>query len=419
MLNIDTSTTEGEALNSPNKDQEAQAYFDGLDLTDPYHRIVSCSLSQSRNTGPYGISDSETAPEPPKTRSRSLRSAYKKTYNGIYYLRAGTGTKGTKHCGQIITIGACEDKNCNASLPMIIRATCHKYDCPECYHSAVERAAKEAADRSDKFGTDFLNETGESPGKKKHIIVSPPQTYWTRERILSDNGKALDRQFKKVMDYAFKDGFYAFETMLHLEREKHKDGTDCPGKDCTLPASEHIWPWGPHYHSVGYGFVKPIQDIQRKFPGWNIKVIPEKKGEPRDAYATLLYQGSHASIFYNATTHRQSRKLIMHVGLSNPRTYRRKLDHVEYDQKKCLCGRSIKVFYPTETYQPDRSLDLGPLYEKKEHFSYQFNHNALTKFFRKREERRAYENSDQYIKERARTILQDFEALAGSKDHGE
>lgn len=421
MNNIDVSTTKGEALNCLEQDQEATAYIDGLDLEDPYYRIVCSSISQSRNAGGGRISDLEN-PSGLKTPPRSKRSAYSKgVVGGHFYVRAGTGQKGMPKCGEIISIGACEDPDCHRSLPKARTVKCHRYDCPICYHDANERMARSQADRLETFAFNFLEEYGESPGKPKHIVFSPSQKKWTRERVLSDSAKALDKELKRLCDFAFKDGFYALTAILHLEREKHKDGTDCPGKACTVPTSEHIWIWGVHYHCIGYGYLKNTKLVQAKFPGWNIMVIPEGKDDHgntryRDVYGTILYQGSHASIIYDAKTGKQSRKVVKHLGLINPRTYCRRLDHVEYERINCACGRPMKVFMPTATFQPDRSLDYGPMVEKREVFRYRFNQVHMTKFFRKREEKRAYDATNEGIKERARRLSAMFAEVRASND---
>lgn len=401
-----------------------EPYHEALDVADPYASIVSCSLSQSRNAGGGDLRNSEGVKEPSRTAQNKprLRGSHGgKVYGNTYYLRAGTGHKGTPYCGTVQAVGACEDRTCNASLPRLIKASCHRYDCPECYHDAIERMAKEASDRIDSFEVDFYQEVGERPGRRKHVVFSPNPRYWTRERVLSDNGAALDRELKRLCNFAYKDGFYALEVLFHGERKKHQDGTECTEENCT---QEHIWQWGPHYHGLGYGFIKPIAEIQAKFPGWNIKVIPEgktKDGKPREreSYATLLYQGSHASIFYNATTHRQSRKVIKHLGISNPRTYRRTLDHVEYERLKCACGRDLKVFLPTEDYQPNRAMDLGPMMEKKPVYRYSFNQAALTKFLRNREAQRAFKATPEGLRKRARELRDLFTSTACETDHNQ
>lgn len=418
-MNIDSYTTKGEALNCSDKEQEANAYLDGLDIADSYRRIVSCSLSQSQNTGGVQTSQTRTLGAPSRTlynRPRLNRSnASSRTYGPNYFTRAGQGYKGTHHCGEIISIGACQNKDCHQSLPLVIKATCHRYDCPECYHSANERMAKEASDRIIQFEKDWIAEFGEKPGKLKHVIISPNPKLWDRQRMISDAGKSFDRQVKKVLDHASRGGFYAFEGLLHLEREKHKDGSDCPGKSCTVPTEDHIWQWGPHIHLVGYAYLMDPEQLHEEFPGWNIKVIPEAKGEHRDAYGTLLYQGSHASIIYNATTHRQSRKAVKHLGLSNPATYRRKLEEVKVEAKKCTCGQPIKVFMPTKDNQPDRSFDYGPLYEKRPVYSYTFRQSTITKFFRDRPAKLERWNQD-----RARFLRKRFAQAFPSNDltHG-
>lgn len=302
---------------------------------------------------------------------------------------------------------ACADRDCKVSKPAPVKCSCDRYDCPTCYHNAVERMAVQSAERLEQFPKDFWEEYRLRAGQLKHFVISCNPTMWRRERVLADGGRSFEKAARKVLDWAAQDGFYACEAMLHLEREKHKDGSDCIGKDCDRPTSEHVWVWGPHYHCVGYGFFKGNDMVQWKFgKSWTLSVIPEGEGKDRSGYATLMYQGSHASIIYREKDHKQAVKLVKHWGRISPRIYARKLVKVDYEAKKCDCGQPLKVFLPGEDLMPDRMNDLGPHVVKVQHHGFSFKQRNMTEWLRGREARRIVD-----LKERAGYDLERFKSL--------
>lgn len=388
MSNIESSITEGEAkaLKCSDSDHEATAYIDGLDLLDPYGAIVCSSKGNSSTLG--GVDNSISRKLTNKINRPSLYGSSKansRTYNGIRFIRAGTGDK-RANCGKAFHVGACEDKNCHASMPQLQLNHCDRYACPVCYHHAIRNRCIEASDRINSFPANFHEETGLGAGKLKHYGLTLTPKTWTRERCISDAGKSMLAFIEDALKYAAKDGFYGFEAIVHLEREQHKDGTYCDRETCEIPASEHIWVWGPHVHMVGYAHLMDTPQLHGnpKFASVQIFQFKEKGNQKRDAYATLYYQASHASVFYK-TNGKQASNLIKHMGFTSPTIYRQKLAHHAYEPKMCSCGRHFKTFPVRPDFQPDRTMDYGPVCFKKPVYGYTFNHNKVTAWVRNRD----------------------------------
>lgn len=367
-------------------DHEATAYLEALDLNDPYGAIVCSSKGNSSTLGGVQNSKSRKLKRPqnrpslygsPKANSRS--------YNGIRFIRAGTGDK-RANCGKAFHVGACEDKNCKASAPQLQLNHCDRYACPVCYHHAIRDRAIEASDRINSFPANFHEETGLNAGRLKHYGLTLNPTTWRRDRCISDAGRSMSSFIEDALRYAAKDGFYAFEAVIHLEREQHKDGSYCDRENCEIPASEHVWVWGPHVHLVGYGHLMETSQLHGnpKFASVQIFQFKEKNNQKRDAFATLYYQMTHASVFYKDNG-RQASKLVKHLGFISPTIYRQRLVSHHYEPKKCSCGHHFKTFPLRPDSQPDRTMDYGPVYLKKPIYGYTFNHDKVTAWVRNRD----------------------------------
>ena len=309
-----------------------------------------------------------------------------RSYEGIVFRRSGTG-ESKPTCGLVTFTGACSDRTCNVSKPKPIPRRCYRYDCPECYHSAIHRMAVKSADRLNSFPFKLKEETGLWAGRMKHFVFSFDPNKWRRERCISDAGKGMMKHLDKALRYAAKDGFYAFEVMIHLQREQHKDGSYCDRENCDIPASEHVWTFGPHVHAVGYGHLMSTQELHGnpEFRSINIIQVPEASGQERDAYATLYYQGTHASVFYRQDTQKQASRLVKHLGHISPRIYKQKAVGCTCDVAQCDCGKPLKVYGVRADLSPDRNYDFGPLLERKPIFEYRFDHRKLAVWMRERE----------------------------------
>lgn len=372
-----------EVYHSP-KRSIAYAAPQALDPEDPYRAVIECSYTGN----PFCLGGGTNSPfmgRKKRVKPYASRAAASREYGGIVYRRVGTGTE-KANCGRTTTIAACADPNC-ASKPKPIPSSCDRYDCPTCYHHAVHRMAVRSADRVNSFRDNFKEETGLNAGRLKHFVFSFNPRKWTRERCISDSGKGMIRQVDKALKVAAKDGFYAFEMMIHLEREQHKDGSYCDREECDIPASEHVWTWGPHVHAVGYAHLMSAEELHVIDPntrGLNIIQVPEAEGKTRDAYATLFYQGTHASVFYRVETGRQSSKLVKHLGFVSPSVYRQKLVGHTCEVAKCDCGKPMKVYPIRPDMTPDRSMDYGPQLDRRPQYAYKFNARKVAEWMRNR-----------------------------------
>lgn len=416
MTNIDTYTTKGEALNCLEQEQEATAYLDGLDLSDPYGAIVCSSKGNPSTLGGAYISQTRklSPPSRPTKNRPSLHRTTKanaRTYNGIYFLRVGTGDK-RANCGKAFHVGACEDPNCHSTQPKLQLDHCDRYACPICYHHAIRDRAIEGSDRINSFPANFHEETGLNAGNKKHYGLTLDPKLWTRQRVISDAGRSMMRYIEDALKYAAKDGFYAFEVVIHLEREQHKDGTYCDREHCEIPASEHIWKWGPHVHAIGYAHLMDTAQLHGnpKFSSVQIFQFKEKDNQKRDAFGTLYYQLSHASVFYK-TNGRQASRLVKHMGFISPTVYRQKVQTHLYEVQKCPCGHHLKTYPLRPDSQPDRTIDYGPVYTKKPVYGYTFNHNKVTTWVRNRDQL-----GRKWLSNKARADIQALQRAEASND---
>lgn len=371
----------------------------GLDPSDPYRSVIECSYTGNLETLDGRLFTKEKAPKP---RNRpdfyASHKADRRIYNGKTFRRAGTG-RSYSTCGLTVFTAACSDPACS-SPPQPMPRTCGRYDCPECYHSAIRRMATRSSDRINSYPDEFREETGLGAGRQKHMVIALDPKKWTRERCISDAGKAMMKHVDAALRYAAKDGFYAFEAIIHLQRRQHKDGTCCERDNCELPADQHIWVWGPHVHAVGYGHFMATAELHNAkhekgrqigrpmFDDVNLIQVKEAEGQDRDAYATLYYLGTHASIFYHAEgdkAGKQASKLIKHLGFVSPSIYRQTREGSHCSVKSCDCGQPIKVYAAKADKSPDRSIDYGPQLDRRPIYSYRFNHRKLAAWMRDRD----------------------------------
>jgi hypothetical protein len=357
--------------------------LEGLDPSDPYRSVIECSsyrqcdLSGGTENSPFERSKKRKKPYDTTASDRKVR-------NGIYFLRVGTGRKGSSRCGEATFTRACSDPNC-PTVPRPVPHTCYRYDCPTCYHEAVRRNIKKSAHRIDAFPAEFREETGLSSGKKKHLVFTFDPKVWTRDRCISDAGRGMFTHLDKMLKVAANNGFYALEAMIHLQRKRHEDGTECHDNDCQR---QHIWVWGPHIHAVGYAFLMSTEELHLAYPqfrGINLIQVKEQPGQERDSVATLQYLGTHASVFYRQDTRKQASRLIKHLGFTSPHIFKQKLLRNELEASQCDCGQPIKVYSIKADGMPDRMTDWGPHYERRPIYEYSFDRRRVAEWMRNRE----------------------------------
>jgi len=149
--------------------------------------------------------------------------------------------------------------------------SCHRFDCPICWHDWQKREALDAFDRLNKYAEMYNR-------KIVHYVVSPPQSmeYHTYESF-----RALRKQAYKISKLrGIKGGI-----MIFHERA-------CRYTDSTTYTDTHDGSRGAHFHILGDGWLSVrIKDFYLD-DGWIVKNlrIRTKKG----IYSTLFYILDHA-----------------------------------------------------------------------------------------------------------------------------
>jgi hypothetical protein len=107
-----------------------------------------------------------------------------------------------------------------------------------------------------------------------------------------DGAKSFLAEFRKIFKAHSHNAGGVY--ILHCERKKHSDGSECERGDCHR---KHYWVWGPHVHFVGWGYFDNSAQVHSK-TGWVYKTISDGE-KSRNIYETVRYQLSHAGLFKN------------------------------------------------------------------------------------------------------------------------
>lgn len=188
------------------------------------------------------------------------------------------------------------------------------------------------------------------------------------EELLKDGGKSAWSSIDNILKESAQGGVYAGVVIMHLERKRHKDGTECGRHGCTR---RHVWIWGPHFHFIGYGFFQRSDDFYQSTDGWVYKRIAEKSGT-RDIASTAFYVLTHSASFIKASTGR-SAKNYRYVGLFAPSKVKVRRIGTANELCRCSCQAPLHKFalpigFNEETGHFDRlpetdlDMDLGEAY---------------------------------------------------------
>lgn len=257
-----------------------------------------------------------------------------------YYVRAGDGKVSGPKCGRPKFTLACPSEDLEHRLfsQRLISEHCSSFSCPVCVDSASSRASQRIRLRLEGLHAKYL-EQGVRLGVPKHIEFSPPQDLFTLEDLLQDGGKSAWSAVDKVLRESAQGGVYAGVVIVHLERKRHKDGTECGRHGCTR---RHVWIWGPHFHFIGYGFFQRSDDFYQATDGWVYKRIAEKAGD-RDIASTAFYVLTHSASFVKVETGR-SAKNYRYVGLFAPSKVQVRKLGTGKEPCKCSCQLNLHKY---------------------------------------------------------------------------
>jgi hypothetical protein len=175
-----------------------------------------------------------------------------------------------------------------------------------------------------------------------------------------DAGRALRRKACQLLKRFAKDGAEGGTIIIHGERKKHLDGTECERDKCH---KKHVWVWGPHIHYIGYGFLEN-SDYFHAQTGWIYKRVDDTKDRERDFQSTAFYLLTHSANFVDEFGQRHGIG-YHHVGwMANCKGGKRIIEN-RLETAKCSCGLDLHTYglvwdglTPTET--PDFEHDRGP-----------------------------------------------------------
>lgn len=260
-----------------------------------------------------------------------------------FYIRVGQGELTKDYCGMITGAASCPSHHDHHKI--LFRYHCNDPRCPACYEHYCNQAAHRVEDKLQGISKAFHRE-GVRVGKPRQVVFSPPQQDWPRERVERDGGESLRKEFSRVFKSSTK--YYGGTFILHCERKKHTDGTECEDHNCRR---KHIWVWGPHIHYVGWGYFKNSA-LFHKETRWIYKTVDDG-GNVRNIFKTVRYLLTHAATF------KRGQMLVRYIGMATSGRKQIKEKHKEAVQCR-ICGEELRRngVYPDGTV--DHTIDQGP-----------------------------------------------------------
>jgi len=159
------------------------------------------------------------------------------------------------------------------------KRSCGRPECPKCYESWASREAKRIAHRIEAYKVRRL--------KPIHFMVSPSERDWSL---------SLDELRGRAYAIARGVRFLGGSCMFHPFREACGvcgSPKDPISKSCLCGANHFGWYVSPHFHMIGYGWIKRVKASYEK-SGW----VAKNLGVRESISATAFYQLSHCGVWY-------------------------------------------------------------------------------------------------------------------------
>lgn len=188
----------------------------------------------------------------------------------------GEGEQSSFYCGTLAYSGCPNSELHSSHLPGVdccsdgkvfvkqYRRSCFKKDCPKCYRRWIGREVVRASDRLVEGTLLFKKYRWPS-----HVVSSPDRDLWSLpiEELRKCNTRALSAS-----------GVVGGCSIFHPWRKN----------------SHGVWFFSPHFHNVGFGFVKWNRSLMARHK-FKIKRISER-GSRREIAGTIKYQLTHAGV---------------------------------------------------------------------------------------------------------------------------
>lgn len=204
------------------------------------------------------------------------------------------------------------------------RNNCKRSTCPICYEKWLVDTTKNISRR--------IEAVRPKTGRNRfpvHVTVSVPKNEYNRV-IELDGFRKLRRKANSIV---LNSGFLGGCGIFHLMRSKCGicgANFEFKVKKCSKCGSTlKIWYISPHFHYLGYGWIKNTKEIYEK-TGWIVKNL----GKRKSISATAYYQLSHASI-------RSGIQTVSWIGIASWNKLR--LEKERAEKLECpYCGYSLR-----------------------------------------------------------------------------
>jgi hypothetical protein len=267
-------------------------------------------------------------------------------------------------CGSIKARG-CGNISVHPGHQVFVRyykQTCMRKTCPVCFESwcsheaqralvrvatwvcgkefvetCFRRARDEASGKSNRiFHERFVSllEKGFKRDRPGHGFKRPIHVVYSPEQDLLVDGSNYAELREEIYRIAKKSGLFGGCAVFHPYRLKcRRCGKAIPDyqKRCSCGSDRFSWNKGPHFHIVGFGFIRGTKEIYESYG-----CVVRNLGVRRSVFWTLQYLLSHAGVFQDSNPRIKDRKSF-HVVTWFGRLSYNKLSVKSFESPKDVC----------------------------------------------------------------------------------
>jgi len=259
----------------------------------------------------------------------------KKPNKRLLFRMVGTG-EAKDYCGDYFTEGCSNFSEHPEDMYHVQnkRLSCKRAECPICWDTWLIKESSRITERIEKFRL-LAQRKGWRSTKPIHVIVSPPKWFWYLPWT------ELKKEFRKMAERA---GIVGGVSMFHAYR---------------LKKDRKTWYYSPHFHMIGYGWVKDTKKISSE-KGWIIKNKGIRESSS-SVYSTVSYLLSHTAIAKGVHS------VTWFGDLSYRSKYAEELkrDVVDIDGNKCpYCSQYLVKFEVFDVDRPPPDKEWSGLVER-------------------------------------------------------
>jgi len=217
-----------------------------------------------------------------------------------------------------------------------VKRSCHRYECPKCWHDWQRREAGEAAHRLNSYSVDRRR-------RMVHYVLSPPEdVLHTKKEFV----KSRQRAYNIAKSRGIRGGI-----MIYHERA-------CRYYDERVYTNSHNGRHGSHWHIIGDGWLHSITELYQK-DGWVVKNLRIRRHG--GVYETLVYILDHCLRAYSPEVSSSTTEVRLHtVTWFGSMAYNKLRIPKEIGQKLIFCPICQEGFAPSDWFIMRYRGDSGP-----------------------------------------------------------